>query len=73
MTELRKLIIECKNAVTCLAGCIEHYEIDIPLEFDLYEMREWFLVMQGYAKCLEDMEDKNKGEENSFIRDSRDT
>ena len=60
MTELRKLIIECKNAVTSLAGCIEYYEIDIPLEFDLYEMREWFLVMQGYAKCLEDVAGKTR-------------
>ena len=66
MTELSKTnnrVQECGDA-----GYIDHYEIDIPLEFDLYEMREWFLVMQGYAKCLEDVEGKNKEDEKLLKR-----
>ena len=54
MSELRKFVIGCKNAIAALAGYIEYNKIRIPVEIGLDEIREWFLVMQGYAECMEE-------------------
>jgi len=52
MNELLKLVIACKRAISNLDSYIRHYKVELPVAFAMPEMREWFLVMQGYAECL---------------------
>lgn len=51
--ELYKLVVDCKNAITQLINHIHYNDIDFPFEISLDEIREWFLVAQGYAECME--------------------
>ena len=54
--ELKKLVVDCKRAINRLHGYIEYNKIDIKCEIDLEQIREWFLIMQGYAECMEEHE-----------------
>ena len=53
MNELKKLVFDCEKAIRQLASHVEHYKIDFPIEINLDQIREWFLVMEGYVLCLE--------------------
>ena len=54
--ELVKLVIRCRRALEMLDGYLEHNEIDMPFEFCPSQIREWFLVAQGFAECIEKFE-----------------